>query len=303
MVSSREPTSFDVMVDGRRLHVVTRGDPAAPAIVLIHGIRDHARSWDWIGTALAGHFYVVAPDLRGHGDSDHAGSCGYGMPAFVLDLACIIEELNLSRFCLVGHSLGGAIALRFASAFSERLSALCAIEAIELPIVREQRVKPQVFPRRLRTWVDDERARSIRQPKSYESIADAERRMSQAHPTFDRDTVKHLVAHGLKKIPGGRWRWKHDNAARLRAPEDAEGRELDEMLATIACPTLLAYGDASWIVLPPRKRLDLIRNLQLVVFPGVSHWLHHEARSKFLTTLTNFLDENIGGAEASPRAL
>lgn len=303
MNSWREPVSSVVTVDRRRLHVLTRGDPAARTIVLVHGIRDHARSWDWIVTVLADQYYVVAPDLRGHGDSDHAGSCGYGMPAFVLDLACIIEELNLSRICLVGHSLGGAIALRFASAFPERVSALCAIEAIELPIVREQRVKPQVFSRQLRTWLDEERARSMRQPKPYESIADAERRMSQAHPTFDRQTVKHLVAHGLKEIPGGRWSWKHDNAARVRAPEDAEGRELDEMLATIACPTLLAYGDASWILLPPQKRLDLIRNLQLVVFPGVSHWLHHEARRKFLTTLTNFLDENIGGAEASPRAL
>ena len=75
----------------------TRGDRAAPAIVLVHVICDHARSWDWIGTALADHFYVVAPDLRGHGDSDHVGWWGYGMPAFVLDLACIIEELNLSH--------------------------------------------------------------------------------------------------------------------------------------------------------------------------------------------------------------
>ena len=143
----------------------------------------------------------------------------------------------------------------------------------------------------------------MRQPKPYKSIANAERRMSQAHPTFDRDTVKHLAANGLKELPGDRCRRKYDNAARLRAPEDAEGRALDEMLATIACPTLLAFGDASWSVVPPQKRLDLIRNFQLVVFSGVSHWLHHEARSKFLTTHTNFLDENIGGADAFSRAL
>ena len=292
MNSLLEPTTFDVTVDGRRLQVVTRGDTTAPAIVLVHGIRDHARSWDRIGAELANHFYVVAPDLRGHGDSDRAGSCGYGMAAFVLDLAGVVAELNLAQFALVGHSLGGAIALRFASAFPERVSVLCAIEAIELPIVRDQRVEPQAFPRRLRSWIDDERARSIRRPKCYESIADAERRMAQAHPTFDKDTIRHLVAHGLTAIPGGRWRWKHDDAARLRAPEDADGRELDEMLAAIACPTLLAYGDASWIALPPQKRLDLIGNHRLVVFPGVSHWLHHEARSDFLTTLTHFLDEN-----------
>ena len=293
MILSQEPTLTFVTVDGRRLHVVTRGDPTAPAIVLVHGMRDHARSWDWIGAALADRFHVVAPDLRGHGDSDRAGSCGYGMAAFVLDLACIVDKLNLARFSLVGHSLGGAIALRFASAFPERISALCAIEAIELPIVRDQRVEPQVFPRRLRRWIDEERARSIRLPKSYETIADAAQRMAQAHPNFDGDTVKHLVAHGLTAIPGGRWQWKHDNAARLRAPEDAAGRDLDEMLAAIACPTLLAYGEASWIALPPKPRLDLIQNHRLVLFPGASHWLHHEARADFLTALTIFLEENI----------
>jgi pimeloyl-ACP methyl ester carboxylesterase len=118
--------------------------------------------------------------------------------------------------------------------------------------------------------------------------------MEQAHPSFDNDTVKHLVAHGLTARPGGRWQWKHDNAARLRAPEDAEGRDLDEMLAAIACPTLLAYGDASWIALPPQDRLNLIRNHRLNLFPGVGHWLHHEARSDFLASLTKFLDEYAG---------
>ena len=126
--------------------------------------------------------------------------------------------------------------------------------------------------------------------------------MAQAHPNFDGDTVKHLVAQDLKALPGGRWQWKHDNATRLRAPEDAEGRDLDQMLAAITCPTLLAYGDASWITLPPQDRLDLIRNYRLNLFPGVGHWLHHEARSDFLTSLAKFLDENAGGqAEATSR--
>jgi pimeloyl-ACP methyl ester carboxylesterase len=292
MILSQEPVSTFVTVDGRRLHVTMRGDPAAPPIVLVHGMRDHARSWDWVASALADHFYVLAPDLRGHGDSDHAGSCSYGMAAFVLDLACVVIALDLARFGLVGHSLGGAIALRFASAFPERVRALCGIEAIEPPIVRDQRVAPQAFPRRLRNWIDEERARSNRLAKSYGSIAEAAQRMAQAHPKLDHETVIHLTKHGLTAMPGNRWQWKHDNAARLRAPEDAEGRDLDELLAAIACPALLAYGETSWIAPPPKPRLDLIQNHRLVLFPGVGHWLHHEARTDFLTTLTIFLKKN-----------
>lgn len=272
------------------MHYVLHGDPTAPPLLLVHGMRDHARSWDWVAQTLADRFHVIAPDLRGHGDSFRAEPNGYAMSAFVLDLADLVDALALERFDLVGHSLGGAIALRYVGAFPDRVRTLCVIEGIELPIVRDERANPKSFPERLRGWIESESERRKRTARGYATRADAERRMAQEQPGFDAATIAHLVEHGLVLGSDGAWRWKYDNAARLRAPDDADGRDLDQTLAAIRCPTLLAYGLDSWIPLPPAGRLALLHDHRVATFPNAGHWLHHQARDAFLAKLTAFLD-------------
>ncbi len=290
------PRSGCIEANGLRLHHVAWGDPAAPPVLLVHGLRDHARSWDFIAEPLAHEYHVIAPDLRGHGDSCWAGSCGYSIAAYVLDLASVVAALDLPPFLLVGHSLGGAIALRYAAAFPDMVRRFCAIESVELPIVREQRREPRVFPVYLHDWVAAERARQGRSRRRYATIAEAEARMAERHPKVEITTIAHLAGHGLIANDGG-WCWKYDSAARHRSPEDAGGLDLDECLAAIACPTLLAYGEASWIPVPLAERLALLRDCRLVTFPGATHWLHHEARAAFLDALIPFL----GSAEPVAR--
>ena len=288
-----EPRSTFVGTGQRRLHVVQWGDPASPPIILQHGMRDHARSWDWIAQRLADQYYVIAPDLRGHGDSDWAEPLGYTIAAFVLDLTDIVVALELQRFVFVGHSLGGAIGLRFAGAYPERVVAFCGIECIELPIVRDERRSPVPFARRLRDWTETERSRRVRAPRSYPTLEDARARMADGQEALDDETVANLVAHAVLPDPDGGFRWKYDNAARVRPPDDADGADLDSCLAAISCPVMLAYGDASWIPIPPAERLALLRNHRVVTFPGVSHWLHHTARSDFARELDTFLHSSL----------
>jgi pimeloyl-ACP methyl ester carboxylesterase len=65
------------------------GNEAAPPMILLHGGRDHGRSWDLIAGALQSHFHVVAPDLRGHGDSEWAKGSSYSLSDHVYDLTHI----------------------------------------------------------------------------------------------------------------------------------------------------------------------------------------------------------------------
>jgi pimeloyl-ACP methyl ester carboxylesterase len=292
MSDSSQPRSGYINEHGLRLHYVARGNPDAPSVLLIHGMRDHARSWDWIAERLADHYHVIAPDLRGHGDSDWVEPRAYTLPAFVLDLADVADSLALSPIALVGHSLGGAIAVRYAGIFPDKVRALCTIEGIELPIVRDQRLNPTTYPLRMRAWVEAERHHRTRAPHTYANLADAEARMTEEQPTLNADTIAHLVRHGVVSTSDDRLQWKFDNAARRRAPEDADGHDLDEILAAVDCPTLLAYGEASWIPVPPPERLALIRDHQLVTFPAASHWLHHQSRDAFLSTLLPFLERS-----------
>ena len=288
-----EPRSTFVGTGTHRLHVAHWGDPKAPAIILQHGLRDHARSWDWIAQPLAERFHVIAPDLRGHGDSDWAGPVGYTMAAFVLDLTDIVAASCLEQFAFVGHSLGGAIGIRFAGAFPEQVAGICGIECVELPIVRDERREPLAFARRLRDWTQAERSRRRRTARSYPTRDHARARMAKGQETLDDETVAHLVQHALLADADGGWSWKYDNAARFRSPDDAAGEDLDSCLAAISCPVLLAYGELSWIPVPPAKRLAKLRDHRVVMFPRASHWLHHQARADFERELNSFLHSSL----------
>lgn len=289
MSARLEPRSLFVDLAGSRRHVVEWGEPGRPIVILQHGMRDHARSWDWVARSLAADHHVLAPDLRGHGDSDWSPDGAYALSDFVCDLAEVLQALDVAGFDLVGHSLGGHIALRLAATFPEMIRSLCVIEGIELPIVRDQRQDPVPYPQRLRSWIEARRDAQGRSPRFYLSLDSAEARMAAQHPAIDPATIAHLTTHGLIAEAGKGLRWKYDDACRLRAPDDAHGLDLDDVLEAIACPSLLAYGQASWIPLPPATRLERLRDHSLVTFPGASHWLHHQARDPFIGALKSFL--------------
>ncbi|MFA7594931.1 MAG: alpha/beta hydrolase [Novosphingobium sp.] len=291
MRAINQPRSLFVDLGHSRRHLVEWGEPGAPVLLLQHGIRDHARGWDWVADRFAAEYHVIAPDLRGHGDSDWSPDEAYNLFDYVIDLADIVDTLGLHAFDLLGHSLGGQIALRYAATFPEKVRTLANIEGIELPIIRDQQKEPTSHPLRLRQWVEHQRDRRKRRPRYYATLAEAQARMAQQNPGIDSATIDHLTRHGVIAEAGMGFRWKYDNACRFRAPDDAYGIYLDEILDAIACPTWLAYGDASWIPLPGPERLARLKRHRIVIFPGVSHWLHHQARETFLTELASFLAE------------
>lgn len=289
MPNPLQPRSLFVDLAGSRRHVLEWGERGQPVLLLQHGLRDHAHNWDWVAARFAASHHVLAPDFRGHGDSDWSRDGAYALFDYVRDLAEIIDALAIAEIDLVGHSLGGHIALRYAAAFPERVRSLVVIEGIELPIVRDQRSSPTPFPKRLRLWIDDRQKTRGRLPRHYATIEDAQARMADQHPAIDPQTIAHLTRHGLIAEAGKGLRWKFDPRCRGRAPDDADGRDLDEILDAITAPTLLAYGEASWIPLPPPERRDRLRHHHLLTFPGASHWLHHQSRDTFLAALARFL--------------
>src|SRR6516164_886165 len=76
-LDSSGPTSRIYFSQRLRLHYVDWGNPGAPPVILLHGCRDHCRNWDWVATALRRDWHVLAPDLRGHGDSQWSPDGSY----------------------------------------------------------------------------------------------------------------------------------------------------------------------------------------------------------------------------------
>lgn len=285
-----EPRSLTVRAGDLRIHVSQWGDPAAPPVLLLHGLRDHSRSWDWTANALQGRFNLIAPDLRGHGDSDWTELEGYALSSYVLDLADVVTALGLDRYAIVGHSLGGALGLRLAAAFPDKVAAVSGVECVEMPIVRDERAKPRPYPQRMREWIGQRQANRARTRGGYPSIAAARERMQREQQLLDDETLDHLAAHALRLHGDGTWHWKFDPGLLPRAPHDQFGLEQDQILDAVECPVLLQYGDAGWVPMPPAERLARLRNHRMIPFPGGTHWLHHEQREKYIRSVTDFLE-------------
>lgn len=288
------PTSRLVRQAAPRINVTTWGDPALPPVMLVHGMWDHSRSWDAIARRLALRHHVIAPDLRGHGDSEWAGSDGYVLGAFVRDLADVMEAFDLRQFALVGHSLGGVLGLRLAAAYPERVAAFVGIECVTLPIQRDEMASPRPYPQRLRDWIELRRIRDAKPPRCFACPGEAEARLQTKHPYLDRPTVTHLVEHGLRPAAEGGWHWKWDPQVRGRPPEDQRATDLRDVLACLACPTLLIYGDGNQRPPPGPDMMSLMRQVDLQIVPGGSHSLHLQMHDRFMQLLIPFLDQNTG---------
>ena len=91
------PTSRVYFSQRLRLHYVDWGNPSAPPLLLVHGGRDHCRNWDWVAAALRDDYHIIAPDLRGHGDSAWSASGHYTMASYIYDLAQLIHQRNWRR--------------------------------------------------------------------------------------------------------------------------------------------------------------------------------------------------------------
>ena len=124
------PTSNSFISQRLRLHYVDWGNPEAPPLILQHGGRDHCRSWDWVAEELQKDWHVIAPDLRGHGDSAWSPEGHYGMDAFVYDFAQLVHTLGFEQVTIVAHSLGGNIATRFAGLYPDKVRRLVTLDGL-----------------------------------------------------------------------------------------------------------------------------------------------------------------------------
>jgi 3-oxoadipate enol-lactonase len=111
-----------VEVGGIRLAYQAWGAAGAPPLVLLHALGEGGADWDGVAPAFARHWRVYAPDLRGHGRSDWPG--GYSLEVMRADVLGFLDALALDRVDMIGHSMGGLVALLVAEDQPERVGRL-----------------------------------------------------------------------------------------------------------------------------------------------------------------------------------
>ena len=210
--ASPGPTSRIFFSQRLRLHYVDWGNGKAKPLVLVHGGRDHCRNWDWVAQELRGDWHIIAPDLRGHGDSQWCQDGTYMMAGYVYDLAQLIHQLKLAPVTIIAHSLGGNIALRYAGLYPENVARLVAIEGMG----RSPRRAATPFAERMRCWIEEQRSLSGRMPRRYATIEDAFRRMQEENRHLTPEQARHLTQHGVNQNEDGTYSWKFAVLAALR---------------------------------------------------------------------------------------
>ena len=289
-MSQAEPVAHSYVSQGLRLNYVEWGEAGDPPLVLLHGGRDHCRSWDDVVHALPGDWRVIAPDLRGHGDSAASPDGSYSMAAYVYDLAALVEQLGLAGIRIVGHSLGGAIAIRYAGIYPEKVAKLVAIEGLgPSPALLAERARIGMA-QRMRDWIEEQHALAARRPRRYRTIEEAVQRMTTANERLAPALARHLTVHGLRRNADGTHSWKYDNGVRSMPPVDFSPEQLHETWSRITCPTLLVHGADSWASNPAEDgRAGHFRNAQVVSVAGAGHWVQHDRFEVFVGLLAGFL--------------
>lgn len=266
------------------------GDPDAPPLVLVHGGRDQKRSWDNVAGHLSKRYRVIAHDLRGHGQSDWVNDGDYGVMEHVYDLSSLVEALELDRFTLIGHSLGGNITLRFAGLFPQKIEKLVAIEGLgPSPKMLAERQSTPVTTR-LTDWIEQRRKISDRTPRIMQNLVEAEARMKAAFSHLPEQLIHHLTKTGIKSNPDGTVSWAYDPAGMGRSPSDIPHEDFVHLWTQITCPTWLVYGANSWASNPAKDgRAEPFKNARVSIIEDAGHWLHHDQFEDFMGQLDTFL--------------
>jgi pimeloyl-ACP methyl ester carboxylesterase len=284
------PTSHSFYSQRLRLHYVDWGNAAKPPLLLLHGGRDHCRNWDWVAAALRDDWHIIAPDLRGHGDSQWSPDGSYMMAGYIYDLAQLIHQQRLAPVTIVAHSLGGNLALRYAGIYPDTVARLVAIEGLGPPPAKLAERQARTIVERMDDWIREQRGLAGRLPRRYASIEDAFRRMQDENPHLTAEQARHLTIHGANQNEDGTYSWKFDNYVRSWAPYDMPGRDIALLWSRITCPTLLLYGKESRAGNPADDgRTAPFRHATVAGLEHAGHWLHHDQLDDFLRILTGFL--------------
>jgi pimeloyl-ACP methyl ester carboxylesterase len=284
------PASHVYFSQRLRLHYVDWGNEGAPPMLLVHGGRDHCRNWDWVVEAFRDEYHIIAPDLRGHGDSQWSMGGSYTMPEYVYDIAQLVDQKNMAPVTILSHSLGGMISLQYAGLYPDSVKSLVAIEGLGASPAMLAKNAGKSIDARLDDWARELRKMSGRAPRRYPSLEDAFRRMQDENPHLSEEQARHLTVHGANQNEDGTYSWKFDNYVRIFRPYGLSGDEVRHLWSRIKCPTLLIRGTESWASDPEEDgRLAPFQNAGVANIEGAGHWAHHDRLDVFLDLVRKHL--------------
>jgi pimeloyl-ACP methyl ester carboxylesterase len=282
-------------------HVQVWGQAAPDKIplVMVHGWMDVAASYQFVVDALSHDHYVIAPDWRGYGQTPSGGADNFWFPDYLADLDFLLDHYAPgAQVNLVGHSMGGNVAMLYAGVRPERIRRLVNLEGFGMPATT-----PAQAPKRYAKWMDE--LKKLHQGemdlKTYDSAAGVARRLMRTNPRLGADKANWLAQHWARENIQGKWQILGDPAHKV---SNAELYRLDEVLAIyarISMPVLAVEAsdnslDLWWkgkfTLAQHRERLKAIAQVEIVSIENAGHMLHHDQPEALAVLIERFISPN-----------
>ena len=276
-------------VRGLRYHLREWGEPGAPQLVLLHGWMDVSASFQFVVDALGRDWHVLAPDWRGFGLSEKGPGDCYWFPDYLGDLDAILGEASPDLpASLVGHSMGGNVALMYAGVRPARVGAVVNLEGFGL-----KDSQPAQAPGRYARWLDE--LMSPPGARRYASVAEVAERLRRNNPRLDRLRASFLAEHWSRRTVQGDYEIAGDPAHKIVNPVLYRWPEVAACWAAIACPVLWVEatdtdahrwaGDADEI----GRRVEALKSVEVARVADAGHMLHHDQPQAVARLIEDFV--------------
>ncbi len=217
---------------GLRYHVREWGEPGAPKLFMLHGWMDVSASFQFVVDALAADWHVIAPDWRGFGATQWSGADTYWFPDYYADLDALLRHfLPEGQARLMGHSLGGNVAMTYAGIRPARVERVVALDAFGLAPR-----SPDEAPEHYEKWLDE-----LAVPAAFHTYADYDAlagRLRRINPRLQSERAAWLARHHGEDCAGGSVRLRGDPAHRKITPALYRRAEAEACWRRVSAPVL-----------------------------------------------------------------
>jgi pimeloyl-ACP methyl ester carboxylesterase len=282
------------------------GEPAAgrTPLVMVHGWMDVSASYQFVVDAFADDHYVIAPDWRGYGLTELPQADNYWFPDYLADLDFLLDHYSPGQpVDLVGHSMGGNIAMLYSGSRPDRIRKLVNLEGFGMAAT-----KPSQAPGRYAKWMDELKAyhRGELELKSYPDVAGVAGRLMKTNKRLSRDKAEWLAPHWARQDADGQWRILGHSAHKIVNANLFRVDEVLELYRAIRAPVLAVEASddslAQWwqgryTLAEYHERLKDVSDIRTGRISDAGHMLHHDQPQQLAALIERFLQQE-AGAEA-----
>jgi len=255
---------LSVKVGNLSVAVKTWGHADKPPVLALHGWLDNAATFDCLAPYFPD-YYWIAPDMPGHGLSENRGAgAEYSLWSYCTEVMQVANAMELDRFTLIGHSMGGGIASLLAGLFPQRLGKLVLLDVLGAIATGTGEMIPQM--QKALSQRVDKPLRKAGQYPSYEAAVNARARVG-----VSTKAAELLGKRGIRKAEGY-WYWGHDQRLTRKSLLSLTEEQVAVFLQAIECPVLvLGSTEAVFAEEVIERRAALVRDIQLEMLPGGHH--------------------------------